>query len=154
MRAPGGITAIETAIEKLSHRHATHIKSYDPRGGADNSRRLTGHHETSTIHDFSAGIANRGVSIRIPRAVGEQKSGYLEDRRPASNCDPYAVTGMLVKTTILNETDWDFSSSSPSAFYSSSYAFILFDFCRLLSTLFFNNNIIVTITWGDKPHEV
>lgn len=105
MREPGGIKHIEEAIKKLGQRHMTHIKSYDPRGGADNSRRLTGAHETSTIHDFSAGIANRGVSIRIPRSVGETKMGYLEDRRPSSNCDPYVVTGMLVKTTVLNETD-------------------------------------------------
>ncbi|RNA40470.1 glutamine synthetase-like [Brachionus plicatilis] len=74
-------------------------------GGLDNSRRLTGHHETSSIAEFSAGVANRGCSIRIPRSVGEQKKGYLEDRRPASNCDPYSVTEMLVRTTVLNETD-------------------------------------------------
>ena len=105
MRQEGGIKAIEAAIEKLGKRHQTHIRSYDPHGGADNSRRLTGHHETSTIHDFSAGIANRGCSIRIPRSVGEQKKGYLEDRRPASNCDPYVVTSLLLRTTVLNETD-------------------------------------------------
>lgn len=105
MREEGGIKAIEAAIEKLGKRHMTHIKSYDPKGGADNSRRLTGAHETSTIHDFSAGIANRGCSIRIPRSVGEQKKGYLEDRRPSSNCDPYVVTSLLVRTTVLNETD-------------------------------------------------
>ena len=96
---------IEDAIEKLGKRHMTHIRHYDPKGGKDNARRLTGHHETSSIHDFSAGVANRGCSIRIPRSVGEEKKGYLEDRRPASNCDPYAVTEILVRTTVLNETD-------------------------------------------------
>ena len=45
----------------------------------------------SSIHDFSAGVANRGCSIRIPREVAEKRSGYLEDRRPSSNCDPYQV---------------------------------------------------------------
>ncbi len=97
--------AIEEAIEKLGKRHMTHIRSYDPKGGKDNQRRLTGHHETSSIHDFSAGVANRGCSIRIPRSVGEEKKGYLEDRRPSSNCDPYSVTEMLIRTTVLNETD-------------------------------------------------
>lgn len=29
--------------------------------------------------------------------------GYLEDRRPASNMDPYTVTGLLAETTILWE---------------------------------------------------
>lgn len=28
-------------------------------------------------------------------------TGYLEDRRPASNMDPYIVTGLLAETTIL-----------------------------------------------------
>ena len=58
----------------------------------DNERRLTGAHETSSIHNFSAGVANRGCSIRIPREVAEQGYGYLEDRRPSSNCDPYSVS--------------------------------------------------------------
>ena len=105
MRQEGGIKYIEEAIEKLGKRHKTHIRVYDPHGGKDNERRLTGHHETSSINDFSAGVANRGCSIRIPRSVGEDKKGYLEDRRPASNCDPYSVTEMLVRTTVLNETD-------------------------------------------------
>jgi glutamine synthetase len=104
MRNPGGIKAIEAACEKLGKRHETHIKSY-PKGGADNARRLTGLHETSTVYDFSVGIANRGCSIRIPRSVGENKCGYLEDRRPSSNCDPYVVTSMLMRTTVLDETD-------------------------------------------------
>ncbi|CAF1084718.1 unnamed protein product, partial [Didymodactylos carnosus] len=62
-------------------------------------------HETANINDFCAGIANRGASIRIPRQVGEDGCGYLEDRRPASNCDPYAVTDILVRTICLNEQD-------------------------------------------------
>lgn len=49
------------------------------------------------------GVANRGASIRIPRGCAEDKKGYLEDRRPASNCDPYAVTEALVRTCILDE---------------------------------------------------
>ena len=55
------------------------------------------------MHDFSSGVANRGASIRIPRQVEEDGKGYLEDRRPSSNCDPYVVTEMLVRTTVLNE---------------------------------------------------
>jgi len=105
MRNPGGIKFIEEAIAKLGKEHARHIKMYDPKGGKDNERRLTGHHETSSIHDFSAGVANRGASIRIPRQVGEDGMGYLEDRRPASNCDPYCVTEAIVRTTVLGK--WD-----------------------------------------------
>jgi glutamine synthetase len=103
MREPGGIEHIQQAIDKLSKVHARHIKAYDPNGGRDNERRLTGKHETSSIHDFSAGVANRGCSIRIPRTVAEDGCGYLEDRRPSSNCDPYSVTEALVRTCCLNE---------------------------------------------------
>uniref|UniRef100_A0A673IAU0 Glutamine synthetase n=1 Tax=Sinocyclocheilus rhinocerous TaxID=307959 RepID=A0A673IAU0_9TELE len=89
------------AIEKLSKRHAEHIRVYDPHDGEDNKRRLTGRHETSSIHDFSSGVANRGASIRIPRQVGQEKCGYFEDRRPSANCDPYAVTCAMARTCML-----------------------------------------------------
>ena len=96
MRQAGGLTEIEKAIDKLSRHHIRHIKAYDPNEGKDNERRLTGLHETSSIHDFSAGVANRGCSIRIPRGVAEERMGYLEDRRPSSNCDPYQVTLIII----------------------------------------------------------
>ena len=88
---------------------------YDPNGGKDNERRLTGLHETSSIHDFSAGVANRGASIRIPRQVGEDGYGYLEDRRPSSNCDPYAVTEAIVRSTVLD--DWKDIPKGQVSFY-------------------------------------
>lgn len=94
---------MEAAFPKLGRNHKAHIRGYDPKGGEDNKRRLTGKHETSSIHDFSSGIANRGVSIRIPRLVSEQGKGWLEDRRPSSNCDPYVVTELLARTISLNE---------------------------------------------------
>jgi glutamine synthetase len=81
MREPGGIQAINEAIKKLEKRHGQHIAVY----GEGNEQRLTGRHETGHISDFSAGVADRGASIRIPRHVGEKGYGYLEDRRPASN---------------------------------------------------------------------
>ena len=81
MREPGGIKAIEAAIEKLSLKHSEHIAVY----GDDNDLRLTGRHETGHIGTFSSGVADRGASIRIPRHVSTQGYGYLEDRRPASN---------------------------------------------------------------------
>ncbi|XP_018324881.1 glutamine synthetase 2 cytoplasmic [Agrilus planipennis] len=102
MRLDGGIVEIEKAIEKLSKNHLAHIKEYDPKGGKDNERRLTGRHETSSITDFSAGVANRGASIRIPRDCAKHGKGYLEDRRPASNCDPYSVCEALVRTCLLD----------------------------------------------------
>jgi len=103
MRDDGGIAAIEQGIERLRGRHDKHIKAYDPHEGKDNERRLTGLHETSSIHDFTSGVANRGCSIRIPRGCAEDKKGYLEDRRPSSNADPYKVSEVMVRTICLNE---------------------------------------------------
>ena len=98
---PGGMAAIEEAIELLRAKHSRHIALYDPRGGQDNARRLTGRHETSSIDTFSSGVAHRGASLRVPREVAEK--GYLEDRRPASNCDPYVVAEALTRTVCLKE---------------------------------------------------
>ncbi|XP_071947356.1 glutamine synthetase-like [Antedon mediterranea] len=105
MREKGGMKHILDAVEKLEKRHDDHIRAYDPNNGEDNARRLTGFHETSSIDEFSSGIANRAASIRIPRQVGDTGCGYLEDRRPSSNCDPYRVTEAIVRTTVLN--DWN-----------------------------------------------
>lgn len=97
-RAEGtGWDAIQKQVEKLGKRHAVHIAAY----GEGNERRLTGKHETSSIHDFSWGVANRGCSIRVGRMVPVDKNGYYEDRRPSSNLDPYQVTRLLVETTLL-----------------------------------------------------
>ena len=60
---------IEAAIEKLGKEHLRHISLYDPEGGEDNKRRLTGLHETSSIEQFSWGVGNRGASVRIPKQV-------------------------------------------------------------------------------------
>lgn len=72
-----------------------HIEVY----GADNHLRLTGKHETASIHDFSYGISDRGASIRIPVVVPAKGwKGYLEDRRPNSAADPYKVAARIIKT--------------------------------------------------------
>jgi len=97
MRQEGGLDHIIAAIEKLGKRHNEHIQAY----GHGNERRLTGKHETQSMHKFSYGIADRGSSIRIPRQTGLDKKGYLEDRRPAANCDPYVVSSMIAETTCL-----------------------------------------------------
>eukprot|EP00890_Picochlorum_soloecismus_P002221 jgi/Picsp_1/29/NSC_00029-R1_glutamine synthetase len=97
-RAPGvGWDNIQKQIEKIGKRHAIHIAAY----GEGNERRLTGKHETSSMHDFSWGVANRGCSIRVGRMVPVEKCGYYEDRRPASNLDPYVVTGLLVESALI-----------------------------------------------------
>ena len=110
MRSEGGIAVIQKAIEDLSRTHDLHIKHYDPKGGEDNRRRLTGQHETASIYDFSSGVANRGASIRIPRQVNKDGRGYLEDRRPSANCDPYEVAEALIRSCVLR--DWGSEDSS------------------------------------------
>ncbi|XP_063709222.1 glutamine synthetase 1, mitochondrial-like [Culicoides brevitarsis] len=115
MREENGIEAIKAAIGKLSQEHEKHIQAYDPKGGADNKRRLLGHLETSSIETFSWGIADRGCSVRIPRGVANAGKGYLEDRRPSSNMDPYAVCHALLTTCLLDDqkpTNGKNSSSS------------------------------------------
>jgi glutamine synthetase len=42
-------------------------------------------------------VANRGASIRIPRECAAKGYGYFEDRRPASNADPYRITGIIME---------------------------------------------------------
>jgi len=101
MRKPGGYKEIINAIECLSHAHHEHIAYYDPSGGKDNERRLTGRHETASIGQFSYGVASRAASVRIPRQTEVDGYGYFEDRRPSSNCDPYAVTDAIVRTCCL-----------------------------------------------------
>lgn len=96
MRNPGGMEAIMAAIDRLSKTHAEHISQY----GTGNEQRLTGKHETCDINTFRFGVADRGSSIRIPLPVQLKGYGYLEDRRPAANVDPYTVARLLIKTTL------------------------------------------------------
>ncbi len=94
MREENGDVKIGEAIEKLEPKHQEHIEAY----GQDNDQRLTGLHETCDINTFRWGVSDRGASIRVPWQVHRDGKGYLEDRRPSSNCDPYLVAQKLVET--------------------------------------------------------
>ncbi len=95
LRTCGSREVFETICEAFRPVTSEHIAVY----GAYNDQRLTGKHETASISDFSYGISDRGCSIRIPlMAVQKGWKGYLEDRRPASNADPYRVAGRIIKT--------------------------------------------------------
>ena len=95
MREKGGIDVINEACEKLSKNHDQHISVY----GAHNEERLTGLHETCSIKEFRYGVSDRGASIRIPMQTANDGYGYLEDRRPSANMDPYKVCSILIETT-------------------------------------------------------
>ncbi len=82
------------AAEALKVNHDLHIENY----GHGIERRLTGHHETASYKQFSYGASDRGASVRIPWQVEKEGRGYIEDRRPNANCDPYVVTGLILET--------------------------------------------------------
>lgn len=95
MRDVGGKELFEAVCESFRPVHKEHIAVY----GSNNDQRLTGLHETQSIDSFSYGVSDRGSSIRIPVSVpGNDWKGYLEDRRPASNADPYRVVARVIKT--------------------------------------------------------
>ncbi len=93
--------AILTACEALSKKHDTHIANY----GADIEQRLTGKHETCSYKEYKYGVSDRGASVRIPWQVKRDGRGYIEDRRPNANIDPYVVSCLMVETicTALEE---------------------------------------------------
>ena len=95
IRDEGGEDLIRGICEKFGAEHEAHIQTY----GSDNEQRLTGLHETQSIEKFSYGVSDRGSSIRIPVATVQNGwKGYLEDRRPASNIDPYRVVARILAT--------------------------------------------------------
>lgn len=95
MRETGGENLFKNICDAMGQKHKEHILVY----GSNNHERLTGLHETQNIEKFSYGISDRGSSIRIPIAVIEGSwRGYLEDRRPASNADPYQIAAKIMST--------------------------------------------------------
>lgn len=96
-------SAIYAAIKKLSKRVPEHLAVCDPRGGADNQRRLEKGLFCPKLDNFTWGVADRSAAVRIPRHVADVGRGYFEDRRPASNCDPYDVAKRMVETICLDQ---------------------------------------------------
>jgi len=94
MRAQGGMKAIEQACQKIGDKVDEHLEVY----GDGYQKRLTGAHETCSFREYRYGTADRTASIRIPRSVADTGRGYLEDRRPNANADPYRVATRLLKT--------------------------------------------------------
>ncbi len=97
MREEGGLEHINIAIEKLKDNHSYHMENY----GKDNNKRMTGHHETASFDKFSWGVGSRNTSIRIGYDTYKNQKGYFEDRRPASNIDPYLATSIIFQTCCL-----------------------------------------------------
>ncbi|KQP30845.1 glutamine synthetase [Methylobacterium sp. Leaf104] len=95
MRSVGGKAYFEALMAAFKENLDDHIAVYGP----DNHMRLTGKHETAAIDQFSYGVADRGASIRVPHSfVNNAYKGYLEDRRPNSQGDPYQIASQILKT--------------------------------------------------------
>lgn len=96
LRNEGGKEYFEKLMGAFEKYRDEHIAAYGP----DNHLRLTGLHETQSIDKFNYGVANRGASIRIPHSfvANNAYKGYLEDRRPNSQADPYKIVSRLIKT--------------------------------------------------------
>merc|ERR1712167_557456 len=96
-----GMKYIEDMMKSFETAHMTHMALY----GADNDKRLTGIHETSPFDKFSYGAGNRAASVRIPTStINQNGAGYIEDRRPASNIDPYVVSAIIFDTACNKNT--------------------------------------------------
>ena len=95
LRETGGKPYFEKLMAQFAENMEEHIAVYGP----DNHLRLTGLHETQSIDKFTYGIADRGSSIRVPHSFANNGyKGYLEDRRPNSQGDPYAIASRILKT--------------------------------------------------------
>jgi len=95
LRTVGGKAYFEALMAAFDKYKNEHIAVYGP----DNHLRLTGLHETQSIDKFNYGVANRGASIRVPHAfVNNGYKGYLEDRRPNSQGDPYLIASRILQT--------------------------------------------------------
>jgi glutamine synthetase len=91
----GGKAYLESLMKAFEANIKEHIAVYGP----DNHLRLTGLHETQAIDKFSYGLSDRGASIRLPvNFIKNGYKGYLEDRRPNSEADPYQIVSRILKT--------------------------------------------------------
>ena len=82
------------ACEALGEKPDEHVAVY----GAGIESRLTGMHETAPWSEYSYGVSDRGASVRIPWMVNQDQKGYIEDRRPNANADPYLVAAKITET--------------------------------------------------------
>lgn len=95
LREKGGKEYFENLMAAFARNINEHIAVYGP----DNHMRLTGLHETQAIDKFNYGLADRGASVRVPHSfMNNNYKGYLEERRPNSQGDPYSIASRILKT--------------------------------------------------------
>ncbi|KAA6457914.1 glutamine synthetase [Acidobacteria bacterium AB60] len=95
LREVGGKAYFEALMNAFAENRHEHIAVYGP----DNHLRLTGLHETAPIDQFRYGLSDRGASVRLPvNFIKNGYKGYLEDRRPNSEADPYQIVSQIIRT--------------------------------------------------------
>ncbi len=95
LREVGGKDYFEALMAAFHETRNAHIEVYGP----DNHLRLTGLHETAHIDEFRYGLSDRGASVRMPvNFIKNGYKGYLEDRRPNSQADPYQIVARIMET--------------------------------------------------------
>jgi glutamine synthetase len=103
MRFDGNEEYFMSLFNAFESRHEDHIKAY----GSNNNLRLTGEYETQAIDKFSWGVSDRGASIRVPQDTAKEWKGYVEDRRPGSNADPYKIIREIVNSLYVTQNLYD-----------------------------------------------
>lgn len=138
--AKTGKQAISSALTSLSKTHSKCIPLY----GDDIDKRLIGTHETSSIHQFSHGEKNRSCSVRIPISVAKDGYGYLEDRRPCADVNPYTVC-LCIMSSVENDIEF-FQDSKPKHIVE------LLDHVSEIQRFYNRNNIQTetTITFNNR----
>lgn len=90
---------IDDMMERFEEKHDLHMSVY----GEGNKQRMSGAHETAAYDEFSYGVGNRAASFRIPTEVANAGGkGYIEDRRPGSNIDPYLVAALVFDSGVID----------------------------------------------------
>jgi glutamine synthetase len=108
MRFDGNEEYFMSLFNAFESRHEDHIKAY----GSNNHLRLTGQYETQAIDKFSWGVSDRGASIRVPQDTAKEWKGYVEDRRPGSNADPYKIICEIVKSIKITDDRYNVENTS------------------------------------------
>lgn len=99
-RKPGiGLVAIQQHVGRLQATHMQHIMAYG-KGSLQRVMSKASSCSQSAVSSFTCGFGNKAAMVVVPTTTMVRRSGYYVDRRPASNVDPYAVTMLLVSTTL------------------------------------------------------
>lgn len=99
-----GLEYIKNIIKTFDTSILNNRQEFEKVFGSGVTQRLEGNLETSRWYQFDWGFGTRCTSIRIPISVVRNGYGYLEDRRPGANVDPYTIADWLMEQVVDYET--------------------------------------------------